>query len=241
MNSHFPQKAMLLAAGLGERLRPLTLTTPKPLIEVGEKSLIEYNLDLLKKFGIGEVVINLFHLGEQIEAQLGNGLKFDFKISYSKEKILMGTGGGLKQAEQYFDSTFVMLNADVLIDADLKALFELHQRHNALATLLVSGVEREDVKRKVYLDDDGKIVAISELDPSHSPLPQGERGRIFTGLQILEPEIFSYLPANHVCSIIDEAYLPALAQGKTLAGLTHPGYFHDVGSFDRLEEVRRIF
>ncbi len=224
-------KAMLLAAGLGERLKPMTLSTPKPLIEVGGKSLIEHNLALIKKFGIQEVVINLFHLGEQIETKLGDGSRYGLKIHYSKEKVLLGTGGGLKQAERYFDSTFLMLNADVLIDADLDKLFDLHQQHQALATLLVSKSKRDDVKRRVILNNEEKIESIQE----------SEQGYIFTGLQILEPEIFSYLPQNEVSSIVDAAYIPALDQGKSLAGLVHQGYFHDVGSFERLEEVRQIF
>lgn len=134
------RKAMLFAAGRGERLRPLTDKTPKPLLPIGEKPIIDYSLAYLKKYGIEEVVINLWHLGEQIERHVGDGKKYGLRVIYSKEKELLGTGGGLKNAQKHFENeeAFITLNSDTLIDCDLEELSTFHQKQKAQATLVVA-------------------------------------------------------------------------------------------------------
>src|SRR3954469_4313488 len=113
-------KAMVLAAGQGTRLRPLTDRVPKALVPVAGRPMIEYPLLLLKHYGIHEIVINLHHFGEQIEAYLGDGKRFGLQISYSKERQLLDTGGGLRKAKPFFkDETFLVINTDVLIDLPL--------------------------------------------------------------------------------------------------------------------------
>ncbi|MBI2180499.1 MAG: NTP transferase domain-containing protein [Deltaproteobacteria bacterium] len=116
-------KAMVFAAGQGERLRPLTDKTPKALVPVAGRPMIEYPLLLLRHYGIQEVIINLYHLGEQIEAYLNDGAKLGLRIIYSKEQELLDTGGGLLKAKPFLqDGTFIVINTDVLIDLPLERI-----------------------------------------------------------------------------------------------------------------------
>ena len=120
-------KAMILAAGLGTRLRPLTNTMPKPLLPIAGTPLIVWNLLLLKRYGFLDVVINLHYLGPMIEQVVGNGARYGMRITYSREPVILGTGGGIKQAEPYFSgSPVLILNGDTLVEIDLEALCAFH-------------------------------------------------------------------------------------------------------------------
>src|SRR3982751_5669006 len=129
---------MILAAGLGTRLRPLTDTIPKPLLPVGGTPLIVWNLLLLRRHGIRDVVVNLHYLGHLIQKELRDGSMWGMRISYSQEPTILGTGGGLKQAERYFEGRpFLVLNGDTLCELDLGALRRFHEQHRPLATMVV--------------------------------------------------------------------------------------------------------
>ncbi len=233
----FPSKAMLLAAGFGERLRPLTLTTPKPLIEVAGHRLIEYNLRLLKKFGAQEILINLHHLAEKIKETLGNGKKYGVKLHYHFEPEILGTGGGIKAVESFFgDRPFFVMNADVLIDLNLQEIWKQHQQSGALATLVVSPAERKDVKRLVYLNPKNQILSITDTPPA-----PGIHGYIFTGVQVIEPKVLEELPAQKKSCIVSNAYLPLLQKNEKLNGFICKAYFRDLGTPERYAEVQKEF
>lgn len=237
MNKNFPRKAMLLAAGLGERLRPLTLEMPKPLIPIARHSLIEYNLALLNKFGIKEVMINLHYLGEQIENKIGKKYQ-KLKIFYSKEEEILGTAGGIKKAEFFFEGeAFFLLNADILIDLDLIDLFHFHQNQSSSATLAVTKADRPDVIRSIFVNEQKKIIDIGEEKQSN----KNYQKTIFTGAQLIEPEIFSKIPEHKKSGLIEDAYLPLLQEGKTLSAYLFDRYWRDVGSFERYEKVKEEF
>lgn len=232
-----PSKAMILAAGLGERLRPLTLTTPKPLIPVSTHLLIEYNIYLLKKFGVKEIMINLHHLADKIEGALGNGKAYGLKFQYNFEPEILGTGGGIKDVENFFEGKpFIVMNGDVLLDADLAKLWQKHQETKALATLAISPVERKDVKRLVYLGEDHRVLAISETPPLHA-----ETSGVFTGLQIIEAPVLAELPAGEKSCIVQNAYVPLLEKGARISGLVYDAYFRDLGTPERYEGVKKEF
>ncbi len=228
---------MLLAAGLGERLRPLTLQMPKPLIPIAHHSLIEYNLALLNKFGVKEVMINLHYLGEQIQKRIGTEY-LNLKVFYSKEEEIFGTAGGIKKVESFFENeSFFLLNADILIDIDLTDLFRFHQQQKSSATLVVTKVERPDVVRSIFVDEDKKIIDIGEEKQSN----KNYQKTIFTGAQLIEPEIFSKIPEHKKSGLIEDAYLPLLQEGKTLSAYLFDRYWRDVGSFERYEKVKEEF
>ncbi len=163
-------KAMVLAAGLGTRLRPLTDILPKPLLPVAGRPLLEWNLLLLKRHGITEVIINLHHLGEQIVRALGDGARLGLRLAYSHEPTLQGTGGGIKQAAPFLkDGAFLVLNGDTLSDCDLTALIATHRASGALATLAVRDDPEAATWGPVALDAQGRILQINGKPPLAEP------------------------------------------------------------------------
>lgn len=229
-------KAMILAAGLGTRLRPLTYTIPKPLLPVGGVPLIVWNLLLLKRHGFRHVIINLHHLGPMIEQALGTGEKFGIRIMYSHEPVILGTGGGIKQAEPHFSGEPVLiLNGDTLVELDLEALCDFHRTSNAAATLVL----REDPDAAqwglVEVGAKGQILRITGkgLVDSVPAMP-----RMFAGIHILHPRLLRQVPKGVVSSIIDP-YVRAIEQGEPVLGYDLQGYWSDIGTAERYAQAER--
>ena len=226
-------KAMILAAGLGTRLRPLTDTLPKPLLPVGATPLIIWNLLLLRAGGIREVIINLHYLGHKIEEAIGDGSRWDMQVRYSPEPTLLGTGGGLKAAGWFFEKQpFLVINGDTLIELDVQALIKFHQIHGGVATLVLRddphaaqwGVVESDAQNRI-LRINGR--GMSQAD-SHGPLFD----RMFAGVHILHPSVLQDSPPDTSFSIID-SYTNALARGSRMFGFIHAGYWSDIGTVER--------
>jgi len=225
-------RAMLLAAGLGERLRPLTERVPKPLVPVGGRPMVHYMLDLLAAAGIREVHVNTHHLGERVADALGDGAAWGLSLCYHPEEKILGTGGALKAAATACPGLaaghFAMVNADVLTDADLTALCVRHAAEAPLATLLL----RDDPEARRYgvigTDRDDRIRRFLDAD-----IGGAVHERMFTGLQVLSPDIFKHMPDRGVFPITD-AYKAALVSGERLVGPPHPGYWADLGTPGRL-------
>lgn len=222
-------KAMLLAAGLGTRLRPLTLETPKPLIEIDGVCLIDHQLRYLAQSGIVEVMINLHHLGDRIRAHVGDGSRFGARVSYSEEPQILGTGGGIKKAQEFFGrDSFVALNADALIDADLSGAIAAHVRGGAAATMVLKELSEHDRYNPVEVDADGFVRSF------------GAGRHFYTGLQIIGPGLLDALPAAGAPScLIREGYEVAIAGGMPIRSFIHTGYFNDLGTHARLEAARQ--
>lgn len=220
-------RAMILAAGLGTRLRPLTNTIPKPLLPVGGTPLIVWNLLLLRRHGIHDVMINVHHLGSQIEKELGDGRTLDMRISYSRESILLGTGGGLKQAEAFFQGeAFLVLNGDTLFELDLGHLIRFHEREDPLATMVVR--EDPDAERwgAVELDGEQRIIRINGRGGIGS---DSLRQRMFAGVHIVHPHLLRTVPSGRESSIID-AYVHEIQSGERVLSYPLAGYWSDVGT-----------
>ena len=186
-------KAMVLAAGQGTRLRPITDDKPKALVPVAGRPMIEYALLLLRHYGIREIMINLHHLGEQVEKHLGDGKKLDLEISYSEELELLDTGGGLLKAKPFLHGeTFIVINTDALIDLNLAAAIDFHKANNAAVTLVLRPDAVADQYGSMDIDTLGRICRF--LDTRASVEPAGPTRKVmFTGVQILEPKIFRYM------------------------------------------------
>lgn len=214
-------RAMILAAGFGTRLRPLTNTTPKALVPVAGRPLIEYGLLLLKAYGIEEVVINLHHLGEKIRATLGDGSRYGLHLIYSPEDPILESGGGIKNAQYFLEGdTFVVLNCDTIIDLDLHALLTAHQKTRAAATLVLR--PDPDAARYGILETDAsnRIRRFLGQPPVvHEPLSP----YMFTGCQILEPRVFTFMPEVKPFSTTRITYPSMLQAGEPLYGCIHPG------------------
>ena len=238
-------RAMILAAGLGTRLRPLTNTIPKPLLPIAGAPLIVWNLLLLRQAGIVDVIINLHHLGHLIEKELGDGSRLDMRVQYSPEPVLLGTGGGIRQAKWFFGrEPFLVLNGDTLLDIDLGAMIREHAAppqyavaaKAAVATLVVR--EDAEVERWGVIElEDNRVVRINGRGSGG-----GREGRInrrmFAGVHIMDPTVLECLPQEGPASIID-AYVAQLESGKTLAGYPFDGYWSDIGTLERYQQVQR--
>jgi len=225
---------MILAAGLGTRLRPLTNTIPKPLLPIAGTPLIVWNLLLLKRYGFQDVIINLHHLGPMIEQAVGNGSKYGLRIYYSHEPVILGTGGGIKQAEPNFSGEPVLvLNGDTLFELDLEALRDFHQCHHAAATLVLRSDPDAARWGVVEVAADERIVRITGRGKTQSG---STKPRMFAGVHILHPRLLRDVPKGKTSSIID-AYVAAIQRDDVVVGYDMGGYWSDVGTPERYAQA----
>jgi mannose-1-phosphate guanylyltransferase len=233
-------KAMVLAAGQGTRLRPTTENMPKALVPVAGRPMIEYALLLLRHYGIGEVIINLHHFGAQIENRLGDGKSFGLRITYSPEPQLLDTGGGLLKAKSFLqDGTFIVINTDSLIDVDLAKVIDFHRKASATATLVLRPDAHADEYGSMDIDGRGRLCRF--LDSIAPVAPKGAtRKLMFTGVQILEPKIFSYMSfagATEKFSTTKHIYPQMLVHGEALFGFCFDGFWQDLGTPERIRDA----
>ena len=211
-------KAMVFAAGCGTRLRPMTDTRPKALVEVAGGTLLEQVLGRLVGAGVTEVIVNLHHLGGQIPPFLEKHNHFGLqRVAYSQEPVLLDTGGGLKQAAWFFDdgNPFFVHNVDVLSDIDLGALVRAHRRSGALATLAVMV---RPTSRPLYFDADGRLSGRRTPDQGDDfvRIPHGALTALgFGGIHAVSPAIFDKLAESGSFSITD-AYLHLAGAGEVI-------------------------
>jgi NDP-sugar pyrophosphorylase family protein len=229
-------KAMVLAAGFGTRLRPLTHTLPKPLLPIAGRPLIVWNLLLLKQYGVSDVVINLHHLGHLIEQELGDGTSLGLRITYSPEAVILGTGGGLKQAERLLGKeSFLVLNGDTLVDLDVAALIRCHEHAGALATMVLRDDPEAEKWGLVELDGAQHVIRINRQGLAQ---PVAAMARMFAGIHVMHPRLLRDVPVGRESSIID-AYVREIGHGATVFGYTMSGYWSDVGTPERYAQVQR--
>ena len=227
-------KAMILAAGLGTRLRPMTNSIPKPLLPVAGTPLIVWNLLLLKRYGFHDVVVNLHHLGPLIQQALGDGSRYGMRIIYSQEPVILGTGGGIKQAEPHFSGEPVLvLNGDTLFELDLDALCAFHRSREAVATLVLRKDPQAERWGLVEVGPDQHILRITGRGVT---TPQPAKPRMFAGVHILHPRLLRGVPKGIVSTIIDP-YVAAIQRGEAVLGYDFEGYWSDVGTPERYAQV----
>ncbi len=216
-------KAMILAAGKGTRVRPITYTIPKPLIPILQKPVMEFLLELLRQHGFDQIMVNVSHLANEIEGYFRDGQRFGVNIGYSFEgKIVegklvgeaLGSAGGIKKIQDFntfFDDTFVVMCGDALIDLDLTAALKYHRDKGAIATVITKSVPKQDVPSYgvVVTDRDGRIQSFQEKPSVEEALST----EINTGIYIFEPEIIDYIPPNQKYDIGGELF-PKLVESK---------------------------
>jgi len=225
--------AMVLAAGLGTRMRPLTLTTPKPLIELAGRPLIDFALATLAAADIRNVVINLHHLGDQIRSYLGNGCDRGLRIEYSVEPVIQGSGGGIRDARRLLGSgTFVTLNADTLVGIDLRPFLKQHRQRGAAATLILRKDPEMERFGTIGIGPDGRLTRFLEhMAPAAT---DGGDPHMFSGVQILEQRVFDYMEASGAFSITETTYPRMLLAGEPLFGAVFNGPWLTVGNPEEL-------
>ncbi|MEH2046702.1 NDP-sugar synthase [Nostoc sp.] len=200
-------KAMILAAGKGTRVRPITYTIPKPMIPILQKPVMEFLLELLRQHGFDQIMVNVSHLAEEIENYFRDGQRFGVQIAYSFEGKIdddgklegeaIGSAGGMRRIQDFspfFDDTFVVLCGDALIDLDLTAAVKWHKSKGAIATIITKSVPKEEVSSYgvVVTDEDGRVKAFQEKPSTEEALSTN----INTGIYIFEPEVFNYIPSD---------------------------------------------
>ena len=190
-------KAMVLAAGLGTRLRPLTNSRPKALVEVGGRTLLEITLSRLKSFGVRDVIVNVHHFPDMIVEYLKANENFGMQIEISREKVLLDTGGGLKKAGWFFqnnsDEPFILHNVDVMTNIDLHRMLEFHQKHQPVVTV---AMQKRKTSRYLLFDVEGRLCGKSSTpDPRFQSLG-------FSGIHVISPRLVSMMPSEEVFSII---------------------------------------
>ena len=227
--SGIPQQAMLLAAGYGERMRPLTADRAKPSLPLLNRPLILHALDQLARHGVRRVVVNLHHQPESLRRILEAATPAGMSIAYSEEASILGTAGGIRAALPLLDSEspLLVMNADSLSSADLGALAAAHAAARAsfaaAATLAVRPRSSDDAYSSVYLDDLSRLCGIGEI---------GEKGEstTFIGAHILEPEAISRIPREGISDIVRDVYLPILGEGGRLGAWRNTGWWVEIGT-----------
>ncbi len=228
-------RAMLLAAGLGTRLRPLTHRVTKSMIPVINKPSLFYSLNLLRKFGISEVIINLYHQGSEIKDYVKDGEKFDMHVSYSEEDSLMGTAGGLKKVESYFNDTFLVLSADGITDFNIRQAMQFHEQKAGLATVVLKKTEEKFRYGVALRNKEARIIQFVEK-PSWGGALSDE---INAGIYIFEPEIFSYIPIGEPYDLGHQVLPFLVKRGEAVYGYLMDDYWIDMGNLADYMKAQR--
>jgi NDP-sugar pyrophosphorylase family protein len=217
---------MVLAAGEGRRLRPLTRLLAKPVVPVLNRPLLAHTLERLAAAGVTEAVVNLHHLPGTVRRALGDGQRFGLRVRYSHERgELLGTGGGPRRARRLLGrEPLLIVNGDVWFDSDLRALVEGHRKSGAPATLALRPNPDPARYSPVVTARDGRILSIAGL-----PAPASGRVSMFTGLHVLDPALLARLPPGPSDSVRD-LYVPLLREGARLRGVRLRGAWYDLGA-----------
>lgn len=221
-------RAMILAAGLGKRMQPLTADLPKPLLKVGDKTLIEHQIERLVAGGITGIVINHFYLGGMIEELLGNGSKYGTSISYSREPIRLETAGGIiKALPQLQDDCFVVVNADIWTDFDFSTLEPVDGVDRLAHLILVENAEHNP-HGDFYIDDKGRV---------HEDDSARDKRLTFSGISVMHKNLFHGLPIQPRSTV---PLLQEAMQRDQVSGEVFDGLWMDIGTPERLREVNAI-
>jgi NDP-sugar pyrophosphorylase family protein len=239
-------KAMVLAAGLGTRLRPLTDNRPKALVEVTGRTLLEITLTRLRSFGVNEVIINTHHFPDMLIDYIKANNNFGMRIEVSREEILLETGGGLKRAAWFLlenasagSEPFILHNVDVVSTIDLRRMVQLHEDSSSLATV---AVQKRDSSRQLLFDEQGQLCgrrAGSDREPEiirHAPHLDP---LAFSGIHVISPRLLTLMTENGAFSIID-TYLRLAAQGEKITAFPADEYYwRDLGKPESIRQASR--
>lgn len=222
-------KAVIMAGGKGNRLGPLTFNIPKPMVPVLNKPVMSYGVELLKKHNITDIAVTLHYLPEVIKEYFGDGSESGVNFKYFFENTPLGSAGGVKNAEAYFDETFFVFSGDVIIDCDLTKALEAHKHNGGLVTIITSIVQNPLEYGLVMCDKDNRILRFMEK-PSWGDVFSDV---VNTGVYIVEPEIFQYYEKGCYCDFSRDVFPALLAAGKPLYSHVTTGYWSDIGSFEQ--------
>lgn len=237
-------KGIIIAGGAGTRLRPLTYVRPKPLIPVVNRPFLEYQVALLKKHGITEIIFCTNYLADKIEGHFGDGSNFGVKMRYAIEDKPLGTAGAIRNAQEIAGrDTFVVLNGDVLTDFDISSIVRFHREKGALCTLTLKDVPSPSPYGVIIRDGNGRVQEFREPSEAQKKalaanpdVPHTGTDYINAGIYVMEPEALDAIPMGRPVSIERETYPKLLAEGKPIYAIARDGYWLDIG---RPEQYRQ--
>jgi NDP-sugar pyrophosphorylase family protein len=205
---------MILAAGEGTRMRPLTERLPKPMVRISGRPILEYNIRLLAHYGIRDIIINLHYHPEAIIHYFGDGSAWGVSITYSYEPTLLGTAGAVKKIESFFDSTFLVVYGDNLTTCDLARLCTYHKDKRGTGTVALFHRDDPTASGIVGLDENDRITRFLEKPKRHEVFSRW----VNAGILVLEPQVFSHIPANGPSDFGRDVLPAVLAAGCPLYG-----------------------
>lgn len=231
---------MILAAGYGTRLWPLTVDRTKPAIPFLGKPLVGYVAEYLGRYGCTDVVVNLHHRPESVRAALGDGSRFGVHLEYVEEETILGTSGAMDNARHLLEGeTFFAVNGKIVTDIDLTKALETHKRMNALATLVLLPNARRE-RFSIVETQDRLITGFGEMP---APLSDSEKDDdrgvplMFTGIQILEPRIFDYIPRGVFSHSVTDVYPQAIAQNERVVAHVASGRWYELSTIPRYLDI----
>lgn len=232
LGTYSPEKALILIGGKGTRLRPLTYKTPKCMIDVHGKTLTEHLFDLLKKYGIRDVILSVGYLKEKVKEYYGDGSKFGVNITYVEEDEPLGTAGPLRLAKKYLNNSFIVTNGDELKNFNIPRMFRLHKRKDALATLALTTVTDPSQYGVARLSGSRILEFVEKPKKEEAP-----SNLINAGFYIMEPEVIDMISEGF--SMLEKDVFPKLAREGRLRGFPTAGQWFDIGNFERYEIAKK--
>lgn len=230
-------KGLILAAGEGTRLRPLTLHYPKPMVLIAGKPVIGHLVELLRVHGITDIAVNLHYRPEPLRNYLGDGSAHGVRITYSFEERLLGSAGAVKKLEEYFDNTFLVLYGDLLTNLDLSSLIQFHRAKRALMTVAVYSVTNPTECGLVDFEQDGRICRFVEKPPPEEVFTDLAN----TGIYVAEPGIMDYIPAGVLSDFGKDIFPRLLREGLPLYAYRISDYLVDIGTWANYHRAQQEY
>ncbi|MEM3585181.1 MAG: HAD-IIIA family hydrolase [Candidatus Woesearchaeota archaeon] len=230
-------KAVIPCGGKGTRLGSISAEIPKPMIRIGDKPVLEHQIELLKRYGIRDIIMLTGHLAEQIESYFKDGKRFGVNIEYYREQVPLGTTGGLKEIEKKLNSDFLLLYGDVMVNMNLKRLIEYHFTKNGIATLVVHPNDHPHDSDLLETDENGRIIAIHPKP--HDP-EKWYHNLVSAALYVLSPKILDYIEKG-VKADFGKDIFPKIIDREPIYAYRTAEYLKDMGTPERLEQVRRDY
>ncbi len=224
------KKAMIMAAGAGTRLNPLTIKVPKPMVPVVNIPILEFILKHLQKFGINDVIANTHYIADSIQNVYGGENRLNINFQYVYEPELTGTAGGVKKTEFFFapGKTFIVISGDALTDVNIEKLYEQHKKSGAMATMALKEIPISEVANfgVVVLNSNSRVVGFQE-----KPRPEEAKSNLVnTGIYIFETDIFKYIPANQFYDFAKNVFPAIIANNESLYAYVIDDYWNDIGT-----------
>jgi len=223
-------QAVILAGGIGSRMRPLTYVIPKAMLPIGGKPLLEHTIRYLKGYGFREFVVCVAYLKNHIMEYFKNGKGLGVNIQYAEAEMPLGTGGQLKTAEKFVAERFLALNGDIVTSLNIRHLLEFHEKNGGIGTIALKRFEFPVPYGHIELGDDNCTIRSFREKPTFSFMANA-------GVYVFEPKILGYIPPNRVVSVERETFPALLKNGERLNGYYEEAYWADVGTLTDFERV----